>query len=74
MTEYFTRPSSASEINSASPLVQPKQVPPAVETSASSSSGLSTVNNYQNVEKTGTASKQVVPGSHTITQADDISL
>jgi len=32
------------------------------------------VENNQKVEITGTASKQVVPESHTITEVDDISL
>ena len=77
MTEFFTeftRP-SASEADSASPSnsIQPEQAP-AAETPASSSSGLSTVENDQNVEKTDTASKQVLPESHTNTQVDDISL
>ena len=35
---------------------------------------MSTVENDQNVEKTGTASKQVVPENDTITQVNDISL
>ena len=72
MTEFFTRP-SASEPDSASPSVQPEQAP-AAETPASSSFGLSTVENDQNVETTDTASKQVLPESHTNTQVDDISL
>ena len=44
MTEYLTHPSTFS------PLVQP-EVPAVVETSASSSSGLSMMENEQNVEK-----------------------
>ena len=64
MTEFFTCP-SASEADSASPSVQPEQAS-AAETQTSSSSGLSMVENDQTIEKTDTASKQVLPESHTI--------
>ena len=74
MTEFLTL-SSASEADShsASSSVQPEQAP-AAETPASSSSGLSTVENDQNVKNTDTASKQVLLESLTDAQVDDISL
>ena len=74
MTEFFTLSSALeADSHSASSSVQPEQAP-AAETPASSSSGLSTVENDQNVENTDTASKQVLLESLTDAQVDDISL
>lgn len=72
MTEFFTRPfhPTTSDADSASSSIQPEQKPATdVKTAASSS-----VEVNQHIEETGTASKQVLPESHTNPHVDDIGL
>lgn len=72
MTEFFTRPfhPTTSGADRASSSIQPEQKPGTdVKTAASSSVVVN-----QNIEETGTASKQVLPESHTNPHVDDIGL